>query len=67
MENGSGGFVSDLTFRGGSIGWRAAELAELGLSLSHVFAFAHLFFLVVLCSQQYTVINLKFGNCLTAV
>ncbi|KAF6804707.1 glucan 1,3-beta-glucosidase [Colletotrichum sojae] len=42
MENGSGGFVSDLTFRGGSIGWRAG-------------------------SQQYTVINLKFENCLTAV
>ncbi|OBT61060.1 hypothetical protein VE03_09163 [Pseudogymnoascus sp. 23342-1-I1] len=42
MENGSGGFVSDLTFKGGSIGWRAG-------------------------SQQYTVINLKFQNCLTAV
>ncbi|KAM0321647.1 hypothetical protein ACHAQA_010003 [Verticillium albo-atrum] len=42
MENGSGGFVSDLTFRGGNIGWRAG-------------------------SQQYTVINLKFENCLTAV
>ncbi|KAF6828452.1 glucan 1,3-beta-glucosidase [Colletotrichum musicola] len=42
MENGSGGFVSDLVFKGGNIGWRAG-------------------------SQQYTVINLKFENCLTAV
>ncbi|KAK1974041.1 pectate lyase superfamily protein-domain-containing protein [Colletotrichum cereale] len=42
MENGSGGFVSDLTFKGGNIGWRAG-------------------------SQQYTTINLKFENCLTAV
>jgi len=25
MENGSGGFVSDLTFNGGNIGWRAGE------------------------------------------
>lgn len=29
MENGSGGFVSDLTFRGGSIGWRAGELCSI--------------------------------------
>ncbi|KAK2030564.1 pectin lyase-like protein [Colletotrichum zoysiae] len=42
MENGSGGFVSDLVFKGGNIGWRAG-------------------------SQQYTAINLKFENCLTAV
>ncbi|OAX83696.1 hypothetical protein ACJ72_01943 [Emergomyces africanus] len=42
MENGSGGFVSDLVFNGGNIGWRAG-------------------------SQQYTVINLKFNGCLTAV
>ncbi|KAF9872609.1 putative glucan 1, 3-beta-glucosidase [Colletotrichum karsti] len=42
MENGSGGFVSDLVFKGGNIGWRAG-------------------------SQQYTVINLKFENCLTAI
>jgi hypothetical protein len=25
MENGSGGFVSDLTFNGGNIGWRAGQ------------------------------------------
>ena len=25
MENGSGGFVSDLTFNGGNIGWRAGS------------------------------------------
>lgn len=25
MENGSGGFVSDLTFNGGNIGWRAGK------------------------------------------
>ncbi|OAX79997.1 hypothetical protein ACJ72_05678, partial [Emergomyces africanus] len=42
MENGSGGFVSDLEFNGGSIGWRAG-------------------------SQQYTAINIKFNDCLTAV
>ncbi|KAK2598031.1 hypothetical protein QQS21_005868 [Conoideocrella luteorostrata] len=42
MENGSGGFVSDLEFEGGNIAWRAG-------------------------SQQYTAINLKFKNCLTAV
>ncbi|EGC48290.1 LysM domain-containing protein [Histoplasma capsulatum var. duboisii H88] len=42
MENGSGGFVSDLVFNGGNIGWRAG-------------------------SQQYTAMNLKFNDCLTAV
>ncbi|KAK1963446.1 pectin lyase-like protein, partial [Colletotrichum sublineola] len=42
MENGSGGFVSDLEFNGGNIGWRAG-------------------------SQQYTAMNLKFRDCLTAV
>ncbi|EER43715.1 exo-beta-1,3-glucanase [Histoplasma capsulatum H143] len=42
MENGSGGFVSDLVFNGGSIGWRAG-------------------------SQQYTAMNLKFNDCLTAI
>lgn len=42
MENGSGGFVSDPTFRGGSIGWRAGELAQFSPSFSRVFAFAHL-------------------------
>jgi hypothetical protein len=26
MENGSGGFVSDLVFKGGNIGWRAGKL-----------------------------------------
>ena len=27
MESGSFGFVSDLTFRGSSIGWRAGDLS----------------------------------------
>ncbi|EER40925.1 exo-beta-1,3-glucanase [Histoplasma capsulatum H143] len=42
MENGSGGFVSDLVFNGGNIGWCAG-------------------------SQQYTAMNIKFNDCLTAV
>lgn len=29
MENGSGGFVSDLEFNGGAIGWRAGEFVTL--------------------------------------
>ncbi|ERS99606.1 hypothetical protein HMPREF1624_02966 [Sporothrix schenckii ATCC 58251] len=34
MENGSGGFVSDLTFNGGAIGWRAGSQQYTARSLT---------------------------------
>ncbi|MCQ8205811.1 glycoside hydrolase family 55 protein, partial [Vibrio parahaemolyticus] len=33
-ENGSGGFVSDLTFNGGNIGWRAGSQQYTARSLT---------------------------------
>jgi pectate lyase-like protein len=60
MENGSGGFVSDLVFKGGNIGWRAGKLLPRSVR-------SEMLTDSVSGSQQYTAINLKFENCLTAV